>query len=129
MYSAKYSNGASKSSAIQTLPSNQPLRDRVDLFGLHSSNFTLPFRKGDSKVYARDNDRSQFMVKKIDRMAIDADEFGNSAGGDIVTGSATVILAMGAGRTAAQDIHQKIERNMLKPEKDVRKIRSYEYGY
>jgi glutamate synthase (NADPH/NADH) small chain len=27
------------------------------------------------------------------------------AGGDIVTGSATVILAMGAGRTAAQDIH------------------------
>ena len=28
------------------------------------------------------------------------------AGGDIVTGSATVILAMGAGRTAAQDIHQ-----------------------
>ena len=27
------------------------------------------------------------------------------AGGDIVTGAATVILAMGAGRTAAQDIH------------------------
>jgi len=27
------------------------------------------------------------------------------AGGDIVTGSATVILAMGAGRTAAKDIH------------------------
>ncbi len=27
------------------------------------------------------------------------------AGGDIVTGSATVILAMGAGRAAAQDIH------------------------
>ena len=30
------------------------------------------------------------------------------AGGDIITGSATVILAMGAGRTAAQDIHQKL---------------------
>jgi glutamate synthase (NADPH/NADH) small chain len=30
------------------------------------------------------------------------------AGGDIVTGAATVILAMGAGRTAAQDIHQKL---------------------
>jgi len=30
------------------------------------------------------------------------------AGGDIVTGSATVILAMGAGRTAAQDIHRKL---------------------
>ena len=28
------------------------------------------------------------------------------AGGDIVTGSATVILAMGAGRTAADSIHQ-----------------------
>jgi len=30
------------------------------------------------------------------------------AGGDIVTGSATVILAMGAGRTAALDIHRKL---------------------
>ena len=30
------------------------------------------------------------------------------AGGDIVTGSATVILAMGAGRTAAQDIHRQL---------------------
>jgi glutamate synthase (NADPH/NADH) small chain len=28
------------------------------------------------------------------------------AGGDIVTGSATVILAMGAGRKAANSIHQ-----------------------
>ncbi len=30
------------------------------------------------------------------------------AGGDIVTGSATVILAMGAGRTAAKDIHRHL---------------------
>jgi glutamate synthase (NADPH/NADH) small chain len=30
------------------------------------------------------------------------------AGGDIVTGSATVILAMGDGRVAAQDIHKKL---------------------
>ena len=30
------------------------------------------------------------------------------AGGDIVTGSATVILAMGAGRKAAQAIHQAL---------------------
>ena len=30
------------------------------------------------------------------------------AGGDIVTGSATVILAMGAGRTAANAIHKKL---------------------
>ncbi|NLI14036.1 MAG: dihydropyrimidine dehydrogenase, partial [Peptococcaceae bacterium] len=27
------------------------------------------------------------------------------AGGDVVTGAATVILAMGAGRTAAKSIH------------------------
>ncbi|MDO4586625.1 MAG: NADPH-dependent glutamate synthase [Planctomycetia bacterium] len=31
------------------------------------------------------------------------------AGGDIVTGAATVILAMGAGRKSAQDIHQYLE--------------------
>jgi glutamate synthase (NADPH) small chain len=30
------------------------------------------------------------------------------AGGDIVTGGATVILAMGAGRTAAAAIHEKL---------------------
>ena len=30
------------------------------------------------------------------------------AGGDIVTGGATVILAMGAGRTAAKAIHEKL---------------------
>ncbi len=33
------------------------------------------------------------------------------AGGDIVTGSATVILAMGAGRVAAQDIHRYLCNN------------------
>ncbi|MDR1385164.1 MAG: NADPH-dependent glutamate synthase [Planctomycetaceae bacterium] len=32
------------------------------------------------------------------------------AGGDIVTGSATVILAMGAGRAAAKDIHEFLEK-------------------
>ena len=32
------------------------------------------------------------------------------AGGDIVTGSATVILAMGAGRKAAQAIHEYLSR-------------------
>ena len=30
------------------------------------------------------------------------------AGGDIVTGAATVILAMGAGRKSAQAIHQYV---------------------
>lgn len=33
------------------------------------------------------------------------------AGGDIVTGSATVILAMGAGRTAAKDIHEFLSQD------------------
>jgi glutamate synthase (NADPH/NADH) small chain len=32
------------------------------------------------------------------------------AGGDIVTGSATVIQAMGAGRTAATAIHEKLQK-------------------
>jgi len=45
---------------------------------------------------------------------IEADENGRTsksgvwAGGDIVTGSATVIEAMGAGRLAAQDIHEEL---------------------
>lgn len=34
------------------------------------------------------------------------------AGGDIVTGSATVILAMGAGKKAAKDIHRTLSENM-----------------
>ena len=34
------------------------------------------------------------------------------AGGDIVTGSATVILAMGAGKTAAADIHEYLSNGM-----------------
>jgi glutamate synthase (NADPH/NADH) small chain len=33
------------------------------------------------------------------------------AGGDIVTGSATVILAMGAGKAAATDIHEYLSGN------------------
>lgn len=33
------------------------------------------------------------------------------AGGDIVTGSATVILAMGAGKKAAKSIHEYLQRN------------------
>jgi glutamate synthase (NADPH) small chain len=34
------------------------------------------------------------------------------AGGDIVTGSATVILAMGAGKAAARDIHTYLSDNV-----------------
>ncbi len=37
------------------------------------------------------------------------------AGGDIVTGSATVILAMGAGKTAAQDIHRCLQNGHATP--------------
>ena len=46
-----------------------------------------------------------------------ADEFGATsrpgvfAGGDVVTGAATVILAMGAGKTAAEAIHKYIQEN------------------
>jgi glutamate synthase (NADPH/NADH) small chain len=35
------------------------------------------------------------------------------AGGDIVTGSATVILAMGAGRAAAKDIHFSLTESAI----------------
>ena len=37
------------------------------------------------------------------------------AGGDIVTGSATVILAMGAGRQAARAIHEYLSRGEASP--------------
>ncbi len=40
------------------------------------------------------------------------------AGGDIVTGSATVILAMGAGKAAAKDIHQFLLRGKMEPDID-----------
>ncbi|NMC19565.1 MAG: NADPH-dependent glutamate synthase [Thermogutta sp.] len=49
---------------------------------------------------------------------IQTDEYGRTtkprvwAGGDIVTGAATVIQAMGAGRIAAQDIHIELTREM-----------------
>jgi glutamate synthase (NADPH) small chain len=51
---------------------------------------------------------------------ITADESGRTsregvwAGGDIVTGSATVILAMGAGKAAAKDIHNYLSNNRPK---------------
>ena len=34
------------------------------------------------------------------------------AGGDVVTGAATVILAMGAGKTAAKSIHEKLSKSI-----------------
>ena len=35
------------------------------------------------------------------------------AGGDVVTGAATVILAMGAGKTAALAIHEKLQNKEI----------------
>ncbi|MCK5863414.1 MAG: NADPH-dependent glutamate synthase [Candidatus Hydrogenedentes bacterium] len=40
------------------------------------------------------------------------------AGGDVVTGAATVILAMGAGRTAAQSMHKYLMGETEEPESD-----------
>ena len=51
------------------------------------------------------------------RVCITADENGATtrkgvfAGGDAVTGAATVILAMGAGRKAARAIHEYVIQN------------------
>ena len=52
-------------------------------------------------------------VSKRDTIVVDINTMATSkedvyAGGDIVTGGATVILAMGAGRTAAKAIHEKL---------------------
>jgi glutamate synthase (NADPH) small chain len=52
-------------------------------------------------------------VSKRDTIVVDINTMATSkenvyAGGDIVTGGATVILAMGAGRTAAAAIHEKL---------------------
>ena len=54
-------------------------------------------------------------VSKRDTIVVDITTMATSkenvyAGGDIVTGGATVILAMGAGRTAAAAIHAKLTR-------------------
>lgn len=52
-------------------------------------------------------------VSRRDTIVVDINSMATSkenvyAGGDIVTGGATVILAMGAGRTAAKAIHEKL---------------------
>ena len=40
------------------------------------------------------------------------------AGGDIVTGAATVISAMGQGRVAAEAIHERLSGKKPKPKKE-----------
>ena len=61
-------------------------------------------------------------IKGLDtntRGCIIADEQGATskpfvyAGGDVVTGAATVILAMGAGKTAALAIHDKLQNKEI----------------
>jgi len=42
----------------------------------------------------------------VDSVSMKTSKKGVFAGGDIVTGGATVILAMGAGRTAARSMHE-----------------------
>ena len=57
------------------------------------------------------------MLDTNERGGIIADELGKTskahvyAGGDAVTGAATVILAMGAGKTAAESIHKELSGN------------------
>jgi len=58
-------------------------------------------------------------VSKRDTIVVDLNTMATSkenvyAGGDIVTGGATVILAMGAGRTAAAAIHEKLTGGLAK---------------
>ena len=50
-------------------------------------------------------DKSKWGYIKADEKTGKTTKKGVWAGGDIVTGSATVILAMGAGRIAANSIH------------------------
>jgi glutamate synthase (NADPH) small chain len=52
-------------------------------------------------------DKRNYIVADTETMR--TSKRGVFAGGDIVTGSATVILAMGAGRKAARSIHQYLE--------------------
>ncbi len=49
------------------------------------------------------------------------------AGGDIVTGAATVILAMGAGRKAATAVHEYLQRRAA--EKEEREAAEFRRGY
>jgi glutamate synthase (NADPH/NADH) small chain len=43
---------------------------------------------------------------QVEKETMKTSKVGVFAGGDIVTGGATVILAMGAGRTAAKNINE-----------------------
>ena len=82
------------------------------------SEFTLPM---DAVIMAIGNSPNPLVISTTDGLAktkwggIEADEKGQTsregvfAGGDAVTGAATVILAMGAGKTAAAAIDEYIK--------------------
>ncbi len=85
---------------------------------LPDSEFTLPI---DMAIISIGNGSNPLIkqttpdieVSKRDTIVVDINTMATSkdnvyAGGDIVTGGATVILAMGAGRTAAAAIHEKL---------------------
>lgn len=72
-------------------------------------------RKAGKFVLARVGEKGE----NIPLMIVDSDSRNGKrnrdhvyAGGDVVTGSATVILAMGAGRMAAQEIHKNLSPNL-----------------
>lgn len=85
---------------------------------IEGSEFTLPL---DMAVISIGNGSNPLIkqttpdieVSKRETIVVDVNTMATSkenvyAGGDIVTGGATVILAMGAGRTAARAIHEKL---------------------
>jgi glutamate synthase (NADPH/NADH) small chain len=83
---------------IQGLEFDLPLSVAVIAIGTIANPIvqsTTPGLGTNKRGYIQANENSQRTTRK-----------GVFAGGDIVTGSATVILAMGAGRRAAQSIHQ-----------------------
>ncbi len=55
----------------------------------------------------------------VDEATMQTSKPGVFAGGDVVTGAATVILAMGAGRIAAQAMHRYMMTGSAAPESDV----------
>jgi glutamate synthase (NADPH/NADH) small chain len=81
--------------------------------------------KCDTVIIAIGTNANPILTKTIPNLKltkwgyIEADENGKTnvegiyAGGDIVTGSATVISAMGAGRTAAKSMHEYLKSNFL----------------
>jgi glutamate synthase (NADPH/NADH) small chain len=83
---------------------------------IHGSEFVLPVDVAVVAIGAGANPLVQSTASDMqtnkwgyivaDKATLRTTKRGVFAGGDIVSGSATVILAMGAGRTAARSIHE-----------------------